>query len=178
MKLDKKLEKMLNDHMNHERFNETFYLAGAAYFDSQNLEGMSSYFKLHAAEEKTHFERFYNFIDENGGTCIITGIEDLGDLSSFKSICDVFDKAVAAEELTSKRIREINKYAHDIGDFRARTFLNSFEQEQQEEEDLWDYNLSRAKLAEKDPAALIKFDCEMSLRRQFGVKKGTDVKPN
>ena len=174
MKLDKKLEKMLNEHMNHERFNETFYLAGAAYFDSQNLEGMSSYFKLHAAEEKTHFERFYNYIDENGGTCIITGIEDPGDLGNFKSIQDVFEKAVAAEELTSKRIREINKYAYSINDFRARRFLNEFELEQQEEEDLWDYNLSRAKVVGKDPAALLKFDCEMAMRRQYGIKKGTD----
>ncbi len=174
MKLDKKLEQMLNDHMNHERFNETFYLAGAAYFDSMDLEGMSSYFKLHAAEEKTHFERFYNYIDENGGTCIITGIEDPSKLGKFKSIEDVFEKAVAAEDLTSKRIREINNYANEIDDFRARKFLDEFEYEQQEEEDLWNYNLSRAKIASKDPAALLKFDHEMSMRRQYGIKKGTD----
>lgn len=174
MKLDKKLEKMLNEHMNHERFNETFYLAGAAYLDFLELEGMSSYFKLHAAEEKTHFERFYDYIEENGGRCIITGIEDPAKLGDFKSVQDVFEKAVAAEELTSKRIREINDYAHEINDFRARTFLNTFELEQQEEEDLWNYNLARAKIVKDDPAALLKFDCEMAMRRQCGVKKGTD----
>ena len=174
MLIDKKLEQMLNNHMNHERFNETFYLAGAAYFDSMDLEGMSSYFKLHAAEEKTHFERFYNYIDENGGTCNITGIEDLSKLNKFKSIEDVFEKAVAAEDLTSRKIREINNYANKINDFRARKFLDEFEYEQQEEEDLWNYNLSRAKIASKDPAALLKFDYEMSMRRQYGIKKGTD----
>ena len=178
MLIDKKLEQMLNNHMNHERFNETFYLAGAAYFDSMDLEGMSSYFKLHAAEEKTHFERFYNYIDENGGTCNITGIEDLSKLNKFKTIEDVFEKAVAAEDLTSRKIREINNYANKINDFRARKFLDEFEYEQQEEEDLWNYNLSRAKIASKDPAALLKFDYEMSMRRQYGLKKGTDKKEN
>ena len=176
MKMDKKLEEMLVDHMNHERFNETFYLAGAAYFDSLDLEGMSSYFKLHAAEEKTHFERFYDYIEENGGRCIITGIEDPAKLGEFKSVQDVFEKSVAAEEITSDRIREMNDYAHKIGDFRAIRFLDTFELEQQEEEDLWIYNLNRAKIVGKDPAALLKFDCEMAMRRQYGIKKGTDKK--
>lgn len=176
MKIDKKLEQMLNDQANHERYNETFYLACAAYFDSLDLEGMSSYFILHAAEEKTHFERFYDYIVENGGTVKITGIDDPGKLADFKSITDVFVKAVAAEELTSKKVRELNNYAHSINDYRARRFINEFELEQQEEEDLWNYNLSRAKLCENDKAALLKFDCEMAMRRQYGVKKATDKK--
>lgn len=174
MKLDKKLEKMLNDQANHERFNETIYLAGAAYLDSLDLEGMSSYFKLHAAEEKTHFERFYDYINDNGGKVTITGIEDPGSLCQFKSIVDLFEKAVATEELTSKKIRELNKHAHKIEDYRAINFINTFEKEQEEEEDLWNYNLSRVRLAAKDPAALIKFDCEMSQRKKTGAKKATD----
>lgn len=176
MKMDKKLEQMLNDQMNHERFNETIYLAGAAYFDSLDLEGISSYLKIHAAEEKTHFERFYDYINDNGGTCVITGIEDPGDVAKFKSTVDFFEKAVATEEITSNKVRDLNKYADKIGDYRARDFINTFELEQQEEEDLWNYNLSRAKIAEKDPAALLKFDCDMGLRRQKGLKKPTDKK--
>lgn len=174
MKLDKKLENMLNEQANHERFNETFYLAGAAYFDSLDLEGMSSFFKLHAEEEKTHFVSFYNYINDNGGNVKITGIEDPGKLAEFKSIQDVFEKSVAAEELTSTRIRELNKYAESIGDFRARKFINEFEDEQQEEEDLWNYWLTRAKLVGQDPSALLKLDEEMGLRLQHGIKKPTD----
>lgn len=174
MKLDKKLEQMLNDQMNHERFNETFYLAGAAYFDCVDMEGMSSYFKLHAMEEKTHFERFYDYIDENGGCIKITGIDDPSKLTEFKSVGDVFLKALAAEELTSKKIRDVNNYAVSINDRRACRFLDTFEDEQQEEEDLWTYNLSRAQLCEKDPAALIKFDEEMAYRKMCGAKKFGD----
>ena len=53
-------------------------------------------------------------------------------------------------------------------------FSKTFELEQQEEEDLWIYNLNRAKIVGKDPAALLKFDCEMAMRRQYGIKKGTN----
>lgn len=178
MKIDSKLCKMLNNQANHERFNETFYLAAAAYFDSLDLEGMSSYFILHAEEEKSHFQRFYNYINENGGNVEITGIEDPKELINFKSVTDVFIKAVQAEELTSRKIRELNTYADSINDYRAMKFINTFEDEQQEEEDLWNYNLSRAKLCEKDMAALIKFDEEMALRKICGAKKQINRKHN
>ena len=53
----------------------------------------------------------------------------------------------------------------------AARFLREFELEQQEEEDLWNYNLDRAKLADGDKAATLILDHEMAQREANGNKK-------
>lgn len=169
MKLSKELIDMLNKQLNHERFNEAFYWSCASYFDSLNLENISTYFKLQAKEERKHAERFYDFIDENGAKVIIDSVP--APERNFKSFSQPFELAVLAEEKTSLLIRNLSIQASKENDIRSLRFLMTFEDEQQEEEDLWNYNLSRAKLAENDNAATLMLDAEMSQREANGNKK-------
>ncbi len=169
MKMNKKLAQLMNEQVNHERFNEAFYWSCATYFDSLNLENIATYFKLHALEERSHAERFYNYLDENGERVIIDAVK--APERNFKSMTNAFELAVVAEEATSEKIRKMAEMAADIGDYRALKFLKEFELEQQEEEDLWTYNLSRAELADGDKAATLIFDHEMAQREANGNKK-------
>ena len=82
-----------------------------------------------------------------------------------------FELAVVAEEVTSEKIRKMSEVAAAEGDHRALKFLREFEAEQQEEEDLWTYNLDRAKLADGDKAATLILDHEMAQREANGNKK-------
>ena len=84
---------------------------------------------------------------------------------------NAFELAVVAEEVTSEKIREMSKLAAKLEDHRAARFLREFELEQQEEEDLWNYNLDRAKLADGDKAATLILDHEMAQREANGNKK-------
>ena len=156
MKLSNKLISMLNTQLNNERFNEAFYWSCATYFDSLDLENIAMYFKLHAKEERSHAEKFYDFLDENGAKVIIDGLPSPE--RNFKDFSHPFELAVLAEEKTSDSIRELCKQASKEEDHRALRFLREFELEQQEEEDLWNYNLSRAKLANGDKAATLILD--------------------
>ena len=169
MKMNKKLAQLMNEQVNHERFNEAFYWSCASYFDSLSLENIATYFKLHALEERSHAERFYNYLDENGERVIIDAVK--APERDFKSMTQAFELAVVAEEVTSEKIRAMSKLAADLEDHRAARFLREFELEQQEEEDLWTYNLSRAKLADGDKAATLIFDHEMAQREGNGNKK-------
>lgn len=169
MKLNEKLVKLLNQQVNHERFNEAFYWSCGSYFDSLDLENIGNYFKLHAKEEREHAERFYNFLDENGERVIIDAVP--APAKDFKSFSQPFELAVLAEERTSQLIRDMCKLALKEDDYRSLKFLKDFELEQQEEEDLWTYNLSRAKLAEDDKAAILIIDHEMAQREKNGNKK-------
>lgn len=169
MKLSDKMIKKLNEQIQHELLNEHFYWSCASYFDFLDLDNIAKYFRLHAAEEKTHAERFYDYINENGGRAIIPEVKK--PICDFKNIVHPFELSVIAEEDTSKNIREISKLAAEEQDHRTIHFIHSFELEQQEEEDLWNYNLSRAKLAEKDNGALLILDHEMAQRKKFNNKK-------
>ena len=44
MKMNKKLAQLMNEQVNHERFNEAFYWSCASYFDSLDLENIATYF--------------------------------------------------------------------------------------------------------------------------------------
>ena len=169
MKLSDKLITMLNEQLNHERFNEAFYWSCATYFDNLDLENIATYFKLHSEEEKSHAERFYDFLNDNGAKVVIDGLPSPE--RNFKNFVHPFELAVIAEEKTSELIRSLCKQADKDDDYRALNFLKGFEQEQQEEEDLWNYNLSRAKLANGNDAAILIIDHEMAQRKAFNNKK-------
>ena len=169
MELDNKILNKLNEQIAHELFNEHFYWACASYFDEIGLSNIAMYFRLHAAEEKTHAEDFYDFINANGGKAIIPEVKK--PMCDFKNIVHPFELAMVAEKDTSKQIRELSKLASELQDFRTLEIARKYELEQQEEEDLWSYNLKRAKLAEKDDGALLILDHEMAQRKAFGNKK-------
>ena len=172
MKPSDTLQKLLIVQANHERFNEAFYLSASNWLFFNDLDGMGSYFELHAAEEKTHFEAFKNYLIDNNAAMVMTEVKQ--PKVDFKNVVDIFEEAVKAEDLTSQLIRKLNEQAHKDKDYRAIAFIDTFEKEQQEEEDLWYYNLTRAKLAADDPAALLKFDDEMAQRKLAGKKRYSD----
>ena len=45
--INKNVESALNDQLNAEFFSSYFYLSMAAYFETQDLPGMSSFFSQH-----------------------------------------------------------------------------------------------------------------------------------
>ena len=75
--ISKKMEKALNNQINKELYSAYYYLSMAAYFESENLEGMANFMKVQAQEEVTHAAKFFSYISEQGGRVVLEAIECL-----------------------------------------------------------------------------------------------------
>lgn len=145
MKLDSKLNELLNKQLTKEFFNEKLYQSMQAWCLSKDLIGFAHWFKLQAEEERSHAYSFYNYVDESRGIIEIGAIDK--PLKDFKSIIEVFEKGLEAEELTSKHIREIYKVAESMKDYGSMEFLDAYVKEQIEEEDKFEEMLNRLRIA-------------------------------
>jgi len=73
--IDKKIEAAINDQINWELYSSYLYFSMAAYCDSVNLKGFSSWMRTQAMEEMTHVKRFYDFLTARGGRVILSDIK-------------------------------------------------------------------------------------------------------
>ena len=65
----------LNKQLNKEMFSSYLYLSMAAYFDTKNLSGMSSWMRFQSEEEYEHAMKFYDFILRIGGEVKLTALD-------------------------------------------------------------------------------------------------------
>ena len=75
MKLNEEMEKALNAQVTMELASAASYLQMAAYFSHQNLDGMSRWMRAQAEEERSHADRFLDFILDRGGKAVIGEVE-------------------------------------------------------------------------------------------------------
>jgi len=76
--LSKKLEKALNEQINHEFASSYLYLSMAAYAESENLPGFASWLKLQTKEEMGHAMKLYKFVNERGGKVELMALQIAG----------------------------------------------------------------------------------------------------
>ena len=69
------MEKALNYQINKELYSSYYYYSVAAYLDSEGFEGMANFMKIQALEETTHAQKFYDYINEQGGRVVLEAID-------------------------------------------------------------------------------------------------------
>mgnify|MGYP006299554845 CR=1 FL=1 len=72
---NEKVQKAMNDQIQHEIESAYIYLSMAAYFDDMNLPGFGQWMKIQFEEEMAHAFRFYNYIFERGGRVKLQAID-------------------------------------------------------------------------------------------------------
>jgi len=130
--MDKKLEKELNEQVTKELFSAYLYLSMAAYLAAEGLGGMSHWMKKQAKEEVEHGMKIFEYLHDRNCHVTLGAFEKPE--SAFKSVRDVFEKALAHEKLVTASLNNIFAIARKVDDTATEMFMHWFIAEQVEEE--------------------------------------------
>lgn len=160
--IHKKMEKAINEQINWELYSAYLYFAMAAYFDSINLKGFSSWMRVQAMEEQTHTKRFYDFLTARGGKVILSAIKSPP--VEWKSPLEVFQETLKHEQHVTGRINALVDLSAKLKDHATNSFLQWFIDEQVEEESSADEVIQSLKLNANNPGGLFLIDKELAQR--------------
>lgn len=130
--MKQKVRELMNKQINHELESAYLYLEFSNYFESQNLNGYSNYYKAQAKEEIGHAMKFLQYLlnaNEKIQLMVVHAPE-----VEFSGVEEVLKTGLKAEEDISKKINEIYEAASEEKEYSTKIFLDWFINEQFEEE--------------------------------------------
>ena len=142
------------------------YLQMSAWFDSNDLQGMSSWMRIQSEEERGHALRFMDFILDRGNKLVIGDREK--PQADFESPKAVFEAALAQEQSVTRLIRALYLKASEEKDVESYPLLEWFLTEQVEEESTVQKILGQLGHAGADGSALLMIDRELGSRTPGG----------
>jgi ferritin len=164
MEISKELQEAINDQINFELFSGYIYLSMAAYFESNNLNGMAHWMKVQAGEEYEHAMRFWEHVTDRGGRVILKAIE--GPTMEWDSPLAAWENAYEHEKIVTERIFKIGKLSEKLGDKSAIPLLNWFYEEQVEEEEQTQRVADLLRLIGDNQGALFMLDGRLGSREK------------
>ena len=162
--INEKIQQAFNEQINHEIGSAYIYLSMAAYFYSQNLEGMANWMKVQAKEEMVHAMKFFTHIIDRDGKVVLGALEK--PKTSWATPVDAWKDAYKHEQFITGKIHSLVKLAAGESDYASTPLLNWFEDEQIEEEQ---QTIRVVQLLEKigtSGAGLVMLDKELG-KREF-----------
>lgn len=163
MKLNAKVAEALNQQINSELSASYAYLAMAAFFDSCELPGFASWFRLHSKEENDHAMRIYDFVVKRDERVTLTGITT--PKVEFSCAEEAIEMALQMEHKVTSQIHALFDLAHEEKEYGTQNMLHWFLEEQIEEEDLFRRVLDQVKAAKNDRWHLLTLDDQMKQRQ-------------
>ncbi len=160
--LSEKLLAKLNEQITHEYYSAHYYLAMAAYFMKEDLDGFANFFLVQAEEERFHAMKFFHFINDQGSEAVITGFKD--PKREFKSTEEVFSLALEHEQLVSSLINDLMHLAQEEKHYPSISFLQWFIDEQVEEEASMGKLLSKVKRVGEKGHGILMLDKDLAAR--------------
>lgn len=162
MQLNDKVAHALNRQINNEFHASYTYLAMAAFFESQDLPGFATWFRMHSDEEGEHAMRIFDFLAKRGGRVELDGIAK--PKTEYASAVDALEHALENEITVTAQINALFELAHEVKEYSTQTMLDWFLTEQIEEEALFSQILDKAKAANGDRWHLLVLDKELGAR--------------
>ncbi|WP_027339608.1 ferritin [Halonatronum saccharophilum] len=160
--LGERLLEELNEQVKFEYESAHYYLALAAYFKAEDLEGFAHFFEVQAEEERFHGQKFFNFIDEMGERVVLKGLGDPE--NDFDSIVDAISFALDHEKFITKRIYKLMDIAREESNYPAISLLQWFVDEQVEEEASMDALLKKVERIGENGTGIYMLDNELAQR--------------
>jgi ferritin len=145
------------------------YLAMAGWCEHHQFMGAGRWLRLQSAEEHTHGMKLFNFVLARNHAVKLPGIEQ--PKSDFKSVVEVFERALAQEQDVSKQIDALYELAFNQKVFAAMAELQWFITEQVEEEKTVREIVAKFHMVKDDPASILDLDRELG-QRGPAVKQG------
>jgi ferritin len=160
--LSDKMQKALNDQINAEMFSSYLYLSMAAYFESENWNGMAAWMKAQSSEEYAHAMKFFHFINEVEGKVTLESLEK--PKASWNSPLEIFEESLKHENYITDRIHKLVDLAVSEKDYATNLFLNWFVNEQVEELANVSQIVHKFKLIGDNKTSLFLLDRELGMR--------------
>lgn len=160
--LDSKVARLLNEQINKEFYSAYLYLAFSNYFDEQELNGFSNWYRIQAQEERDHAMLFLQYLQNNSEKVTLEAIDKPETVLTDNMA--VLKAGFDHECYVTSLIHTIYEAAYDVRDFRTMQFLDWFVKEQGEEEKTADGLVKKFELYGNDPKSLYMLDAEMAAR--------------
>ena len=158
MIIPKKVEKVLNTHLELEAGAFFSYLAVAAWCEKEGLEGCAKFYRTQSDEEHVHFMKFFDYINEVGGHATVPAVKQ--PQIDFKDILEVCQHSLSNEQKVTKSVYNLLKIAQQEDDHATEDFLQFFVMEQREEEVQATRIIDKIKLIGKGAQSLYYIDKE------------------
>ncbi len=140
------------------------YLAMAAYFHDQNLDGMAQWMRVQAQEEQTHAMKFFDHLVDRGARVELQTISQ--PKSSWNSPLEVFEEAYQHEMFVTGKINDLVKLATAEDDYPGLALLQWFVTEQVEEEASTSKVAQQLKMLGSSGSGLVMFDRQLGKREE------------
>jgi len=163
MMLNEVVQEAINRQINNELYSMYTYLSMSAFCESEQFTGCAHWMRLQSQEEYTHALRLYDFLIARQGRIKLAPIAQ--PQIEFKSLLDVFQKALEQERSVTAQINSLYELAFKEKAFAALVELEWFIQEQVEEEKTAREIVHKFQLVQDDPASLLDLDRELGARQ-------------
>jgi ferritin len=154
--------KALNDQLQFEFYSAYLYLAMAAYFEDQGLEGMANWMEVQFQEEQTHALKIYRYIAERGGRIELQALDQPP--RDWESPLAAFEESLGHEKQVTARINDLADLAVKNKDHATHNMLQWFISEQVEEESTVDAICTQMRLVGGEGHGLFMIDRELKGR--------------
>ena len=145
-------------------FSASFsYLSMAAWCEYKKLMGAGRWLRMQSAEEHGHGMKLVNFVLARGYQIKLPAIDQ--PKHEFKSVQEVFERALKQEQEVSRQIDALYELAFTQKAFAAMAELQWFITEQVEEEKTVRDIVAKLKMVSHDPASLLDLDRELGARQ-------------
>ena len=152
----------INRQINSELSASYSYLAMSAWCEGQKFTGAARWLRLQSQEEYMHAMKLFDFILARDAQVDLKPLEK--PRQKYKSLADVFEKALAQEQEVSRQIDSLYETAFKEKAFAAVAELQWFLTEQVEEEKTGREIVAKFKLIGNDPASILDMDRELGSR--------------
>jgi ferritin len=161
--MNKALQDAMNEQIRHEFYSAYVYLSMSAYAESLNRKGFARWLRVQAQEEVKHAMKFFDFIHDRADQVVLQGLEQPP--TKFKSLLEVFQKALAHEQKISGLINKLYDLAVAKKDYPAQALLQWFAVEQVEEEKSTAEIVEKLELVGDEALGLFLLDKELGERK-------------
>lgn len=160
--LKKSLEEALNKQITEELYSSYLYLSMSAYLQSINMTGFANWMKIQSQEEYIHFNKFFDYVIQTGGSVTLKGIK--APKSSWKNIEEVMKDTLDHEIHITECINELASLSLKEKDHATMSFLKWFIDEQVEEVATAEQIMRELKMVGNNQSGLFLLDREMKAR--------------
>lgn len=164
MKLEKNVQKAMNEQINKELYSSYLYLSMSAYCESEGFPGCAKWLSVQSEEEHDHAMKIYHFIHERGGKVELDAIDK--PKSDFKNLSSLFTMVLEHEQKVSASITALYETAMKANDYPSQIMLQWFITEQVEEEKNANEIVDLLKKVGESPVSLLMFDRQMGARTE------------
>lgn len=160
--LDTKMQDAINEQINWEIYSGYLYLSMAAQFADLGMPGGQNWMTVQYQEELTHAQKMFDYVITRGGRVTLEAI--MKPPTQWASGLEMFEEALAHEEVVTSRIHSLASLALEIKDHATYNFLQWFIAEQVEEEESAGDLVHKFRMAGEHPAGLYQLDRELQAR--------------